>query len=183
MKNTNNTSVIQLPNALDEILKPLKFITTESSPTELSETLKSFKASIQSLPGIDRGVLINSLINQLKEAKHSELVKVVREEFKQVEAAEDEFIESPLARPKPYKLEVNTAQLLEETEAVIRKYIVTEECVPHVISVWVLYSWVFKAFDINPYLQIKSPVKRCGKSTLLTLLQNLWKEEFLLLVH
>ena len=42
-----------------------------------------------------------------------------------------------------------------------------------VIALWIVHTWVAQAFDFTPYLSIASPVKRCGKSTLLDCLKLL----------
>jgi hypothetical protein len=38
------------------------------------------------------------------------------------------------------------------------------------VALWVAHTWVFEAFDITPYLLVKSPVKRSAKSLLLKIL-------------
>ncbi len=63
---------------------------------------------------------------------------------------------------------VDLADLLVSLHAFLNQYIVF----PHeeqslVIALWIVHTWVVKAFDVTPYLSVASPVKRCGKSTLL----------------
>ena len=43
------------------------------------------------------------------------------------------------------------------------------------ITLWIAHTWVIEAFTFTPYLAINSPVKRCGKSTLLDCLKLLAK--------
>ena len=44
---------------------------------------------------------------------------------------------------------------------------------PVVVTLWIAHTWVIPAFIFTPYLSISSPVKRCGKSTLLDCLNLL----------
>jgi hypothetical protein len=41
------------------------------------------------------------------------------------------------------------------------------------IALWIAHCWVFEAFDMTPYLLVKSAVKQCGKSVLLKILSLL----------
>jgi hypothetical protein len=44
------------------------------------------------------------------------------------------------------------------------------------VALWVLHTWVFARFSITPRLALLSPVRGCGKTTLLTLIQLLVAE-------
>ena len=41
------------------------------------------------------------------------------------------------------------------------------------IALWIAHTYVLNAFEFTPYLNINSPLKRCGKSTLLDALKHL----------
>jgi Protein of unknown function (DUF3631) len=45
-----------------------------------------------------------------------------------------------------------------------------------VVALWVLHTWVFDRFTITPRLALLSPVRGCGKTTVLTLIQLLVPE-------
>lgn len=58
--------------------------------------------------------------------------------------------------------------LLEQVRAFLCDYIVfpsPEHAVT--VALWIAHTWALEAFEFTPYLFIGSPVKRCGKSTLL----------------
>lgn len=58
--------------------------------------------------------------------------------------------------------------LLEQVRAFLCAYIVfpsPEHAVA--VALWIAHTWALEAFEFTPYLFIGSPVKRCGKSTLL----------------
>jgi putative DNA primase/helicase len=77
---------------------------------------------------------------------------------------------------KPWDEPVYGAALIDEIISFIRKHVIMSE--PHLVSValWVLASYAFEEFFIFPRLLIKSPEKRCGKSTLLDLISCLVKK-------
>ena len=69
---------------------------------------------------------------------------------------------------------VDLANLLVALRAFLCEYIVfPQEEQSIVIALWIAHTWVVDAFDFTPYLSIASPVKRCGKSTLLDCLNLL----------
>jgi hypothetical protein len=41
------------------------------------------------------------------------------------------------------------------------------------LALWVVHAWAFDAWDISPFMVIVSPEKRCGKTTVLIILQFL----------
>ncbi len=90
------------------------------------------------------------------------------------EIEEDETInESPvlvLHDPEAWPESVDGASLLNEIAATLARFISAAEAVYRTLALWVLYSHSFNVFDVSPLLAIVSPEKRCGKTTLLTLL-------------
>jgi putative DNA primase/helicase len=77
----------------------------------------------------------------------------------------------PLAMgPEPWSDPVDGADLLDEIHALIARYVVVPSEARHAIALWILSTWTFDLFDVAPILAVLSPVKRCGKTTLLTLL-------------
>ena len=68
------------------------------------------------------------------------------------------------------------AELLDEIVKTLRRYVVfplPEQ--PVVISLWVLHTWSFEAFDYTPYLSVWAASKRAGKSRVLDVLELLVK--------
>jgi hypothetical protein len=56
-------------------------------------------------------------------------------------------------------------EILEGVRRLLCRYIVcSNEAQVTAVTLWVAHTWVIDAFDYTPYLQISSPVKRCGKS-------------------
>jgi hypothetical protein len=48
-----------------------------------------------------------------------------------------------------------------------------DEASYHVIALWILHTWTYRAFRWTPYLHVSSPTKRSGKSQLLEVLAYL----------
>ena len=68
---------------------------------------------------------------------------------------------------EPWPEAVDGAALLEELTALYKKYIVLPPGAAEALAFWTLYTYVYDAADVNPRLQITSPLKRCGKTRVL----------------
>lgn len=68
---------------------------------------------------------------------------------------------------------VNGSELLSLIKNLLYKHVVLPSGVAEAIAVWILLTYCYDAFRILPMLGIVSPVKRCGKTTLLEILQSL----------
>jgi hypothetical protein len=84
---------------------------------------------------------------------------------------------SPKPSDKPVLIPgepVNLAGLLDETVNVLQQNITfSSEHQAVVVALWVAHTHAIEQFDTTPYLHISSPVKRCGKSNLLSCLKYL----------
>jgi putative DNA primase/helicase len=68
---------------------------------------------------------------------------------------------------------VDGAVLLDEITKVVSRFLSASEHTFKTVALWVIYSYAFDVFDTSPLLAVVSPEKRCGKTTLLTLLNGL----------
>jgi putative DNA primase/helicase len=97
----------------------------------------------------------------------------------QASAPQPEPSPEPLAsqtEPPPCSLQPSAsslAQLLSELRSLLTRFVVLPPWAPETIALWILHTYVFEQRDITTYLGIESPVRRCGKTTLLTLLSRL----------
>jgi hypothetical protein len=69
--------------------------------------------------------------------------------------------------------QVAGAALLDEIAATIRRHVILDEAAADAAALWVLHTHALSAAYVAPRLAITSPEKRCGKTTLLTLLSAL----------
>jgi hypothetical protein len=70
----------------------------------------------------------------------------------------------------PHPARVNIAELLTDIEAVITRHVVLSDHAAAALAVWVLHNYTFELRDTVAYVAIESPEKRCGKTTLLSVL-------------
>ena len=74
---------------------------------------------------------------------------------------------------KPWDEEVDGAILLDNIVYMLKRYtVITEEFVI-ATTLWIAFTWFHERASISPILYINSPVKRCGKSTLLSFIMRL----------
>jgi len=74
------------------------------------------------------------------------------------------------AEPSPWPAQVSTTDLLTELAAVVTAHVVLSAEAATAVALWVLHTHALDAAQITPRLAILSPLKRCGKSTLLKML-------------
>ncbi|MBF0612803.1 MAG: DUF3631 domain-containing protein [Magnetococcales bacterium] len=78
-----------------------------------------------------------------------------------------------LESPKPWPEPVDGGELLADLARVLTRHVRMEPGCPTAVALWVLHTHAFGSAQISPRLAITSPEKRCGKSTLLTVLGGL----------
>lgn len=91
--------------------------------------------------------------------------------------AEDEETNEPaklvLHEPVLWADPVNGTELLDDLVGVVKRFVSAAEGVPETVALWTLFSHAHDAFEISPILAITSPEKRCGKTTLLLIINTL----------
>jgi hypothetical protein len=70
----------------------------------------------------------------------------------------------------PHPAPVQVSDLLNDIEGVIQRHVILNEHAAAALAVWVLHTYVFEMRDTVAYVAIESPEKRCGKTTLLSVL-------------
>ena len=74
---------------------------------------------------------------------------------------------------EPWPPPVNGSELLDQIVISLRAYLVLPSGSAETIALWVLHTHVFDCFTTTPRLAITSPEKRCGKTTLLDVINQL----------
>jgi len=72
--------------------------------------------------------------------------------------------------PEPWPEPVDGAELLSEISVAIRKHVVMADHCRDTTALWTLHTYLIDRFLVTPRLGIRSPTKRCGKTTLLDVL-------------
>lgn len=75
--------------------------------------------------------------------------------------------------PAPWDEPVDGNKLLEDLLRAYKSYVVLPTYGGPTLALWTLYTYGFQHFEFSPRLAITSPEKRCGKSTLLIMLEIL----------
>ena len=73
----------------------------------------------------------------------------------------------------PWPEAVDGSSLLDEIAAVFRHCIIMSDAAVIATALWVVFTHVINCFRIAPRLAVKSPVHRCGKTHLLSLISKL----------
>lgn len=104
----------------------------------------------------------------------STLDEAVKKAREQDTTQQDHFIVTPTMEAWPEHVDGN--ELLISLTDFIKKYIALNEQQAITIALWIIFTYCIDAFHVSPILNISSPEKRCGKSTLILLLQFLVKQ-------
>src|SRR5437763_13978320 len=68
---------------------------------------------------------------------------------------------------------VNGAALLNELESLLTRFVILPDFAAETLALWILHTYAFELRDVSTYLGVESPGKRCGKTTLLSILSRL----------
>jgi putative DNA primase/helicase len=75
--------------------------------------------------------------------------------------------------PEPWSDPVAGTELLDELSEALGRYVVMSDHARVRVALWVVHAHLVGRLDISPRLSITSPVKRCGKTTLLKIIMRL----------
>lgn len=166
-------------NSIEHVLSTLEKLDEESDVSEKRETLTAFGEAAVALPPGDRGLLLAEAQHVLSwmQAPVRTLKSYVDQAAEKTGTGEQDANGSGqtlgYTDPTPAEEPVDGADLLEELAATFRRYVVLPKGAPAALALWTLWSFCFREFTVAPILAITSPTKRCGKSTLLHLLEAL----------
>lgn len=78
-----------------------------------------------------------------------------------------------LTDPEPWPEPVEGVDLIGETIGLLRRYVVMTESDATAVALWISLTYLDQHVDTLPILAVTSPEKRCGKTTLLTIISKL----------
>ena len=99
----------------------------------------------------------------------SVLDEVVKAKRPMPNAATGRGVSLPMV--EPWESPVNAAELLDGLVAAIQRHVILRPAAADAVALWIAHTWVSGRFQHTPRLAINSPVKRCGKTTLLEVLR------------
>ncbi len=74
---------------------------------------------------------------------------------------------------EPWHEQVDGADLLDEVAALAEAYVYADAEKLTAIALWAVYAHLYDCFGTCPLLDVSSPTKRCGKSTVIVVLRRL----------
>jgi hypothetical protein len=78
-----------------------------------------------------------------------------------------------LTEIQPWPDPVDGQLLLDDLAKLLRRFVVLPRSAAETLALWTLHTYAFDLRDISSYIGLESPEKRCGKTTLLTVLSEL----------
>jgi putative DNA primase/helicase len=78
-----------------------------------------------------------------------------------------------LSPVEPWPEPVDGAALLDEIARLLSLFVVLPLWAAETLALWILHTYAFHLRDVTTYIGLESPEKRCGKTTLLTVLSEL----------
>jgi putative DNA primase/helicase len=139
---------------------------------QLENNEKTLEKEVKAIIGLDR---LQREVERNRIAKKYDVRKSVIDEYiKEVTKKEEVGGTSEIVTEvEPASESISGDKLLSAIKGELLKYIILPGGVAEPITVWVVLTYCYDAFRILPNLGITSPVKRCGKTTLLEVLQGL----------
>ena len=139
---------------------------------QLEENEKTLEKEVKAIANLD--LLTREVERNRIAKKYNVRVSIIDQYIKQFTKQEEiggslEVVQEV----EPFEEEVNGAMLLDSIVGELSKYVILPDGAGDAIAAWTLLTYSSDAFRILPNLGITSPVKRCGKTTLLEVLQGL----------
>jgi hypothetical protein len=135
---------------------------TEESLTEGAEVLDELKSQRNSTEGNEEEGSCNSPL---------------RKEEKSLTTTDEEGSCQPMPMSPVSKEQKEPgncgAELLDELKGLFERYVILPPNAAEVLALWTLHTYAWPLRRVTTYLAVVSPKKRCGKTTLLTLLDKL----------
>jgi putative DNA primase/helicase len=105
--------------------------------------------------------------------RESILDKLIRAARGEADDAQRQGRPLDLHEPDPWPQPVDGQALLSEISATFSRYVVMSRAAADAAALWVLHAYLIDVADATPRLAIKSSEKRCGKTTLLSVIAGL----------
>ena len=117
----------------------------------------------------------DEFVGRLLEDYRDEATRLLGKIAERVAAAratpeKEEPTDDPFPAIEPYRTVVSGEALLDALVAFLESYMVLPAFAPVAIALWIIHTYLIDVTDYTPYLHVTSPVRECGKSTLLEIL-------------
>lgn len=160
--------------SIDDLLASVRKLPEDASFEDLEQCLARLAQGATKLPDGRRQLLRDGALG------HLETLDAIRSPARILDGFLDEAASSESGRsslefddPEPWGKPVAGAAVLDELVETFKRFLAVGRGVAPALALWVMHTHAHAAAQISPILAITSPVKRCGKTTLLTLLEAL----------
>jgi len=158
-----------LDRAVDDCLKRLD-CDAEAASVEL--ILREFSSLLKRADPLQQALLRDLAVKRLGGLGFKSPARIVDAAlFRQND--DDEKPHLLLSDPEPSKEPVEGAELLAELSELFSRFLVLVDGAAIALALWILHAYTLRATYVSPILAVISPEKRCGKTTLLSLLRAL----------
>ena len=161
-----------LENSTDDIDKPSSFILSQNSSKidiNSAQSIINQLATLSELEYALQRVEIAKYLNNMSVRSLDNLVKKARNR-------EAKNSDSLIADVEPWaECSVDISSVADQIFQIIDDHIACTDAVKVATTLWILMTWLVPASHILPIAWITASEKRCGKSTLLTLISRMSK--------
>lgn len=143
---------------------------------EIDDTLRDLAREAQPLDALGRETLKAAAIRQLEAWGVKRAGKMVDTAFatgRPTTSTTTQGTAVAFRDPEPWPAPVEGAELLVKLVLTVCRYVALPGSAATAVALWIVFTYVIAAMQVAPILALTSPEKRCGKTTLLTLLRAL----------
>jgi putative DNA primase/helicase len=167
----------EAPDSMEQALKESRLfdLTKESTIDEKHRALLDLVRLTQGQDSTWLKLAQGEIVDQLNKIGVRSPAQLVKDAFGSAIHIEEKDSSGGLDfdDPEPWDDTVDGLELLEEITGVLEKHVILPDGAKDAVALWILTSWTHDAFEISPLLNINSPTKRCGKTTLLDVISAL----------
>lgn len=158
---------------MDDIDEPSSVILPQQDLKISSDLAQSTIDRLATLPELDYELERTETAKSLNNMSVRSLDKLVKRAKGKLDS---ETFDSLVVDTEPYAEPVADISLLaDQVSQILDDHIACTDAVKVAATLWILMTWVIPASHILPIAWINAPEKRCGKSTLLTLMSRMSK--------
>ncbi len=164
-------------HSIEDILRAVGFDTLGEKPSAdaINAVLHRLADSANDVDAVTRVVMRGAAVKALTNLGIQAPAKMIDAVFKTRDETDAQHAGSvqTLSDPEPWPEPVDGARLLAELVTTYTRFVALPSGGATVLALWTLHSHAHDAALVSPTLGVTSPVKRCGKTTLLQLLFGL----------
>lgn len=151
----------------------VRTLTQLSGLEELAQCLQELRVLCSDVDSLTRELVRSEAISALRAARIANGARLVDQVLpkKRQASSEDGSQKALVSDVEPWDEDVDTSDLVTALCEVFRRHVTLDAHEALAAALWTLHTYCLDSASVSPKLAILSPTKRCGKTTLLKLLQ------------